>query len=296
MAILDTKEWDLIISDVMMPQMSGYELTRRIRQRFTIAELPILLLTARSQSQDIENGFLAGANDYVVKPVDALEIRSRVRALTEVKQSTHERLRMEAAWLQAQIQPHFFFNTLNAILALSEIDMKRMRNLLEAFSDYLRESFKFQNLDELVSIEEELSLVRSYLFIEKERFGDRLQVTWDIEENIQLLIPALTIQPIVENAVRHGITKQVQGGNIRIRVLDYVNYVEISVTDDGVGMDEVMVQRLLVRQTANKSGVGLLNTNLRLKQHYGEGLQINSKLEVGTTISFIVLKNNAKSH
>lgn len=296
LAILDTKEWDLIISDVMMPQMSGYELTRRIRQRFTIAELPILLLTARSQSQDIENGFLAGANDYVVKPVDALEIRSRVRALTEVKQSTHERLRMEAAWLQAQIQPHFFFNTLNAILALSEIDMKRMRNLLEAFSDYLRESFKFQNLDELVSIEEELSLVRSYLFIEQERFGDRLQVTWDIEENIQLLIPALTIQPIVENAVRHGITKQVQGGNIRIRVLDYVNYVEISVTDDGVGMDEVMVQRLLVRQTANKSGVGLLNTNLRLKQHYGEGLQINSKLEVGTTISFIVLKNNAKSH
>ncbi|QDP99780.1 response regulator [Lysinibacillus fusiformis] len=290
LAILDATEWDLIISDVMMPQMSGYELTRKIRQRFTITELPILLLTARSQPQDIENGFLAGANDYVVKPVDALEIRTRAKALTEVKQSVRERLRMEAAWLQAQIQPHFFFNTLNAILALSEIDMNRMRNLLEAFSDYLRESFKFQNIDELIPIEEELNLVRSYLFIEKERFGDRLHVTWEITENIEMMLPALTIQPLVENAVRHGIMKQVQGGNIHIQVLDYVHYVEIIVTDDGVGMDESMVQRILVRQTTNKSGVGLLNTDLRLKQHYGKGLQINSKQDYGTTVSFIVLK------
>lgn len=68
LAILDTKEWDLVISDIMMPQMSGYELTRMIRERFTLTELPILLLTARSQPKDIQSGFLAGANDYVTKP------------------------------------------------------------------------------------------------------------------------------------------------------------------------------------------------------------------------------------
>src|SRR5690625_7730878 len=114
LALLDLQEWDLVISDVMMQHMSGYELTRTIRERFTMTELPILLLTARSQSIDIEKGFLSGANDYVIKPVDALEIRSRVRVLTEVKRSAREQLQMEAAWLQAQIQPHFLFNTLNA--------------------------------------------------------------------------------------------------------------------------------------------------------------------------------------
>src|SRR5690625_4138570 len=107
------QEWDLVISDVMMPRMSGYELTRIIRKRFTISELPILLLTARNRPEDIENGFLAGANDYVTKPVDAVELKSRVNALTEVRKSSRERLRMESAWLQAQIQPHFLFNTLN---------------------------------------------------------------------------------------------------------------------------------------------------------------------------------------
>ncbi|WP_328010077.1 response regulator [Lysinibacillus xylanilyticus] len=79
---LMSQEWDLVISDVMMPNMSGYELVRTIRQQFSITELPVLLLTARSQSQDIKNGFLSGANDYVTKPVDALELRSRVKALT----------------------------------------------------------------------------------------------------------------------------------------------------------------------------------------------------------------------
>ncbi|MEK3751947.1 response regulator [Paenibacillus sp. FSL E2-8871] len=100
---LDSDQWDLIITDVMMPQMSGYELTQRIRERFTIAELPILLLTARSQPEDIYTGFVSGANDYVMKPMNAMELRGRVRSLTDIKQSVNERLRLEAAYLQAQI-------------------------------------------------------------------------------------------------------------------------------------------------------------------------------------------------
>lgn len=81
---LDTDQWDLIITDVMMPQMSGYELTQRIRERYTIAELPILLLTARSQPKDIYTGFVSGANDYVMKPMNVMEQRGRVRSLTDL--------------------------------------------------------------------------------------------------------------------------------------------------------------------------------------------------------------------
>src|SRR5699024_6595432 len=104
LSLLDEQEWDLVITDVMMPHMSGYELTRAIRERFTMSELPILLLTARASQEDIENGFISGANDYVTKPIDTVELRSRVNALTEVKQSSRERLRLESAWLRAQIQ------------------------------------------------------------------------------------------------------------------------------------------------------------------------------------------------
>nr|WP_170318294.1 ATP-binding protein [Paenibacillus thalictri] len=290
LAILDSHEWDLLISDVMMPNMSGYELSRTIRQRFSLTELPILLLTARYRSQDIETGFLSGANDYVTKPVNASELRSRVQALTAAKVSVRERLRMEAAWLQAQIQPHFLFNTLNAVAALSEIDHERMRNLLETFGNFLRDKFKFKGMDEHAPIEDELSIVRSYLLIEQERFGDRLRVTWEIDECKQLMLPSLTIQPLVENAVKHGIMKRSHGGNIHIRLTDCDTYAEIAVVDDGVGMDEEMSQRVLARQSST-SGIGLLNTDLRLKRHYGKGLQINSKPGHGTSVSFIVYKH-----
>ncbi|MFJ6210213.1 ATP-binding protein [Lysinibacillus sp. NPDC092081] len=294
--ILMSQEWDLVISDVMMPNMSGYELVRTIRQQFSITELPVLLLTARSQSQDIENGFLSGANDYVTKPVDALELRSRVKALTDVKQSAQERLRMEAAWLQAQIQPHFLFNTLNAIITLSEIDIERTSKLLEALSDFLRESFKFQNIDELVPMEDELNLVRSYLYIHKERFGERINVTWDVEVSTDVMIPSLTIQPLIENALKHGILPRENGGNIHLRIVNYDMYIEITVSDDGIGMDEATMERLLVRKLETSTGIGLLNTDLRLKQHYGEGLQINSKPNQGTAISFVVLKKKNQSN
>ncbi|MFC3749463.1 ATP-binding protein [Paenibacillus sp. GCM10012306] len=290
LALLKTREWDLVISDVMMPQMSGYELARSIRQHFTLTELPILLLTARSYPKDIENGFLSGANDYVTKPVESLEIRSRVRALTEVRQSVRQRLEMEAAWLQAQIQPHFLFNTLNAISALSEIDLVRMRNLLEALSSFLRDKFKLQNMNQLVPIEEELSIVRSYLFIEQERFEERLHVVWELGECKELRIPMLTIQPLVENAIRHGLMKRARGGSICIRVLNEESYAEITVQDDGVGMDEDMLRQLSGGHPGDRPGVGLYNTDLRLKRQYGEGLRIQSKLGHGTSVSFIIHK------
>src|SRR5699024_6963819 len=286
LALLDKKQWDLVISDIMMPQMSGYELTRMIRRRFQFTELPILLLTARSQPQDIQSGFLAGANDYVTKPVEAMEFRSRIEALITIKQSVQEQLRLETAWLQAQIQPHFIFNVLNSVIALSEIDLDRMRELLNEFSDFLRYKFQFQNMDELIPIQDELNLVRSYLYIEKVRFGEMIQVDWKIDDCKELKIPFLTIQPLVENAMKHGILKRIRGGKIFICVSVYETYVEISVEDDGVGMNENQMQQLLERKTNRKSGVGFINTDQRLKRHFGTGLHIKSALGTGTKVSF----------
>lgn len=291
LAVLDTQEWDVVISDIMMPQMSGYELTRRIRERFSFTELPILLLTARSRAEDIHSGFQAGANDYVAKPVEAIELRARIRALTTIKQALQAQLRLEAAWLQAQIQPHFIFNTLNAVVALSDIDVGKMRDLLHEFNRLLRHKFKFQNMDTLVPIEEELNLVRSYLYIEQVRFEDRLKVVWDIAEAAReaaVKVPFLTLQPLVENAILHGIMKRKRGGTLLIRLVAHETQVEIRIEDDGEGMDEEQVKRLLHRQRGSRSGVGLINTDQRLKRQFGTGLHIESTPGAGTRVSFCV--------
>ncbi|GIN56937.1 hypothetical protein J8TS2_12560 [Lederbergia ruris] len=284
------KDWDLVISDVMMPNMSGYQLTAKIRQQFTLSELPILLLTARNQLEDIYTGFQSGANDYVSKPVDALELQTRVKALTDLRQAVKEQLAMEAAWLQAQIKPHFLFNTLNLIASLSEIDPGRMSQLLEEFGHYLRRSFDSQNIQTLVAIDHELELVRSYLYIEKVRFGERLQVKWEIPESLHTEVPPLSIQTIVENAVNHGILKRQEGGYICIRILDNDTHYDISITDNGVGMEERHIQQIMNESSHQLSQVGIRNTNKRLKQLFGTGLIIESQTGRGTTVRFKIPK------
>ncbi|WP_208917995.1 hybrid sensor histidine kinase/response regulator [Paenibacillus uliginis] len=283
---LDSAQWDLIIADVMMPQMSGYELTRIIRERYTLSELPILLLTARSQPEDINSGFLSGANDYITKPINAFELKPRIKALTDLKRSIGQRMRLEAAYLQAQIKPHFLFNTLNSITALSEFDLPKMNDLIDAFSSYLRISFDFWNSQQLVPIRHELELVHSYLYIEKQRFENRLNFIWDVQPDIHVMIPPLSIQPLVENAVRHGVLSLSKGGTVQLRVERRDQCIEISVEDNGVGMKEDKLTPLLHFQAREKSGIGLLNTDRRLKQLYGEGLKIWSQPDQGTKVSF----------
>ncbi|MHA6260259.1 hybrid sensor histidine kinase/response regulator [Sporosarcina sp. CAU 1771] len=285
---LESKEWDLIISDVMMPNMSGYELTRSIRKIYSLSELPILLLTARSSPDDIYTGFLAGANDYIAKPVDALELNVRVHALTNLKASINKRLVMEAAWLQAQIRPHFIFNTFNSIISLSEIDTPRMSRLLDQFGNYLRKSFDSKNVERVVSLTHELELVEAYLYIEKERFEDRLNIKWDIGEVEDIKIPPLSIQTLVENAVNHGVLKKIIGGTVTIQIHQMENHVKVSISDDGVGMTNEKVNSIFSTEPDHARGIGLINTDLRLKQLYCKGLQINSLLDVGTTVTFTI--------
>lgn len=289
---LETSHFDLIISDVMMPHISGYEFTRLVRKRFSVSELPILLLTARSRSEDISAGFQAGANDYVTKPVDAWEFKARIRAIIDLKRSFEERLHLEAAWLQAQIQPHFLFNTINSIAAFAAMDMGRMQRLLEEFSHYLRTCFDYRNSERVVPIDRELSLVRSYLYIEQERFGERLEVEWELEQNVFFLVPPLSIQTLVENAVNHGILPRARGGTIQIRIANAGNHIEVSVCDDGVGMSEEYGKQWLDAPAAEGKGIGLRNTDRRLKQLYGKGLQLHSAPGEGTVVTFRLPKEN----
>lgn len=283
---LINQKWDLIISDVMMPKMSGYELTRRIRERYSISDLPVLLLTARNRPEDMNAGFQAGANDYVAKPVESIELQARVDALVHLKLSVQEHLRLEAAWLQAQIRPHFLFNTLNTILYLQEEDPDKMREMLEAFIIYLQSSFDFQNSMRLVPLQYELQLVKAYLFIQQERFQEKLQVKWEVEEDIHTMIPPLSIQPLVENALQHGILPGKSGGKLLISIAKESKGAIITISDDGIGMTQQRMTEILSDDRMKNRGVGVYNTNLRLVKLYGTGLQMTSTPGQGTAISF----------
>ncbi len=275
---------DLAVLDLMMPGLSGYEVCRSIRERYSLSELPVLLLTSRNRSQDILAAFEAGVNDFVSKPVEAGELRARIRTLLNMKASVSEVVNSEMAFLQAQIKPHFLFNAMTTIISVSYTDVGKAQMLLEDLSDYLRGSFDFQNREQFVTIRKELELVSAYLKIEMARFGERLQIRLDVDHLIQREIPPLIIQPIVENAVRHGAMSQTDAGNIHISIQAEEEDVVIRVTDDGPGMPEAVLT-MLKEQKHSVKGVGLINIERRLQHSFGSGLEIESAQGQGTKVT-----------
>lgn len=211
-------------------------------------------------------------------------------SLVTLKRVAEQQVQMETSWLQAQIQPHFLFNTLNSIMALSELDVKGMRRLLNEFSNLLRSKFQFQQMKERIPLEEELNIVRSYLYIEQVRFGDAMQVKWELDNIEGVEVPFLSIQPLVENAVHHGIRGRKGRGTVTIRCKTDIDQrkATITVEDDGAGIEEAEIPSILNREMESKSGVGILNVDKRLHQHFGRGLQIVSSPNQGMKVFFWV--------
>ncbi|MHC1694831.1 MAG: ATP-binding protein [Eubacteriales bacterium] len=278
--------YDLLILDVMMPKLSGYQVLEAIRKRFTSIELPVILLTAKARQQDIQAGFDLGANDYIAKPFEADELKSRVSTLVQLKRTVNSLVSAELNFLQAQIKPHFLYNALSVITSLSIREPKQAKTLLMHLSDYLRGSFNFENHSGLVSLSDELQTVKAYLSIEEARFEERLRVEYDVEPDISASIPILCLQPIVENAVRHGIIQRVEGGTVRISVKAVDTQVVISVEDDGVGMTQDRLAELF--EAGEAKGVGIRNIQKRMLAMYGHGLIIESTIGQGTKVTMTI--------
>lgn len=274
----------LVILDVMMPGMTGYETCVRIRQTYALFELPVLLTTVRSEQTDVMYGFEVGANDYLTKPFQPYELRARTRTLLEMRRSAEDAVRSELAFLQAQIKPHFLYNALNTIISLSLEEPQTAHDLLLNLSRYLRGSFDFKNKERLVPLRKELELAHAYLQIERARFGERLRIRFEVDESADCLLPPLTLQPLVENAVRHGITKQESGGTVTVLVRNNPGYTILTVEDDGVGMP-ARAQSILSINDESRSGVGLRNINQRMMKLFGTNIEIESGSAGGTKVT-----------
>ncbi len=195
----------------------------------------------------------------------------------------------ELSVLQAKINPHFLFNALNTIHALIRIEPNQARELLIKFSDYFRNNI-IQN-DCLITLEKELDQVMTYLELEKARFGNRLLIEFDVPEELGIAVPPLIIQPIIENAINHGIFKHKSSGKVKVMITAFETFYKIAIEDDGIGIDEMIIESIYkVDETTNH--IGLLTTHKRLLATYknNKGLDFESKPGSGTLVSFYIPK------
>ncbi len=185
--------------------------------------------------------------------------------------------------LRAQINPHFFFNALNSVASLIAEDPPRAERLIENLAELFRHAFKPSS--DIIPLEEELALVETYLEVEKSRLGEKLRFRkFVLPEALGIKIPALTIQPLIENAVKHGIGRSDGGGTITLSASMRDGGMSVIVADTGAGIAQSEVGDLLNR------GVGLSNVNSRLIKLYGQSsrLRVDSAAGQGTTVSFSV--------
>ncbi|MEQ6378106.1 histidine kinase [Bacillaceae bacterium S4-13-56] len=213
------------------------------------------------------------------------ELLQTLDVLTERSNEVKEN---ELAFLQAQIKPHFLFNALNVISSMILKRSDEAYELVLSLSDYLRAKFDFYNKEKWISIRDELGFIYSYLDIEQARFEERLKVDIQLNEDIDFVVPPLLIQPLVENAVRHGVNMKKEGGTVSIHITKIQQGHLIKVSDDGVGMTEEKIRVILDQTFSNGDGIGLQNIQNRMHRLFGTGLQIESSLAKGTTISVII--------
>lgn len=211
---------------------------------------------------------------YIKKGADGIN-RSRQleRELTDIRIAT----------LFSQIRPHFLYNALTAIKRLCATDPKKAEDAVTSFANFLRGNLDALSSPAPIPFEREFAHVAYYLNLEKMRFGDRLNVIYALQYKA-FMLPALTLQPIVENAVRHGVTRREQGGTIIISTREKEDRVVVTVRDDGVGFDP--------KETGKdgKTHIGIENVRSRLKNFCGGTVLVESGMDKGTTVTIIMPK------
>ncbi|WP_425057860.1 Sensor histidine kinase BtsS [Sporomusa carbonis] len=203
--------------------------------------------------------------------------------LTEIDRQAKMAAKARMKALHAQINPHFLFNTLNTITSLVRTKPDLARELLIKLSAIFR--YTLHKTGRNITIDEELAQVRAYLSIEQARHGDKLLVTEEIEPGLgHYLIPSLTIQPLVENAIKHGLQPKPDGGSIILKANSSSSVIEISIIDNGVGMDLTAYNPL---EHPGGESIGLINVHERLFGQYGKsyGLKLDSQPGQGTIVT-----------
>jgi two-component system LytT family sensor kinase len=214
--------------------------------------------------------------------------------LAELDESRARLNRAEVRALRAQISPHFVYNALTTIASFIRTDPNRARELLIEFADFTRYSFRAAG--EFTTLQDELTNIERYVRLEKARFGARLNIKLQIApEVLSVVLPFLALQPLVENAVRHGLASKPNGGTITITAENAGAECVIIVEDDGIGMDPSRLTEDLDDAHLSGAHVGLGNVDDRMRSTFGDdfGLVVDTALGAGMKITLRVPKFRA---
>ncbi|MBI9015130.1 MAG: sensor histidine kinase [Clostridiales bacterium] len=211
------------------------------------------------------------------------------RLLSEIKENERYLRTYELNALYSQINPHFLYNTLDTIVWMAEFNnSEKVIEVTKSLAQFFRISLS--KGQEMITLEEEFDHISQYLFIQKQRYDDQLSYSIDLPENLKSVkVPKIILQPIVENAIYHGIREKTSGGSITVSVQQDASTLKLIVQDDGVGFDEETKESKLVKL----GGVGIENVKKRLSLVYGDrsDIVIDSKPNIGTTVTLIIPQN-----
>ncbi|MFA6774398.1 MAG: sensor histidine kinase [Sphaerochaeta sp.] len=246
--------------------------------------------------------FNAIVDDKVPLNKEMVDLNKTLEALLNTDQIMNASKRQaQFLALQNQINPHFLYNTLEGIRSEALLaGLDSVATMTEALSTFFR--YTISNVENLVSLQQELENTKNYFFIQQFRFGNRikLHISFDGEQEHEVLqyrIPKLTLQPIVENCIVHGLECKVGEGNLYIRIETSQSRLFITVRDDGVGMPDDVLQQMqsklstrsfdYVKRDEHQGGIALVNVNNRIKLLFGEqyGLTVTSRIGVGTDVA-----------
>lgn len=273
----------------------------RLKRAAIIAMLKALILLLIGGVLELLNGYIQFAEASIMLGIGliAFAVLEGISLLRRIKRSLERekevvRLELEleknrTSSMLSQIQPHFLYNALQGIKQLCDTDPPQASEALEHFSYYLRGNLDALTSDFLITFEKELVHIKDYLYLEKMRFRNKLNIVWELDCT-DFFIPPLTVQPMVENAIRHGITKKKGGGTLTIQTAQRHDAFVITISDDGVGFQPTEQ----TQKTDGRSHIGIENTRARLQLLCGGSLGIESQEGVGTRVELILPKRSPR--
>lgn len=242
----------------------------------------ILLITTWVDSRVIGPTYLQAIGMLLFLIIQSFMMSLRIVYAFE---NSEKKSAIEISFLQAQIVPHFLYNVINTLHYYISQNPIEAKKILEELSSYLRGKFRISQYDQLrlIQLEEEISMIRSYLTLEKKLLDNQLEIEMNLQpESLSVKIPPLILQPVVENAIIHGIDKNAKHQKIAISTCIEDHNLAILIEDNGKGIPQHMLSRIL--NGKYKSSVGLKNVAQRLEQYYHSELEINSEVSKGTQV------------
>ncbi len=275
-----------------------YKMSEKIVARKKFAILYLVVYCATSAGIVIENfdinGYISQNVSFImpiacmvfISSVVFVHFGDTVEAFKQAKKTAELQKELgdiNMTLMISQIQPHFLYNALNTIKYLTKKDPKAAETAIVKFSSYLRANMDSLTEKEPIPFKKEMEHVQNYIHIEGLRFGDRLKVEYDIEYD-DFLIPPLTIQPIAENAIKHGINQRVDGGTLKISTKENEKEILVLIEDNGVGFD------INEQKNDGRSHIGMKNIETRLKEMLNAQVEFDSTINVGTKVTITIPK------